>query len=120
MKVNTRGVWTLLASGVVCGCAASAPETGDGAGGEGAAAASSGLERGQIKVLNTCEDLSLYKFNPAYHGTDGNPREVVPRGKRLIWQTLSGTPRGWATVLSAGQEEWGWRYCRSECLDGSW
>jgi hypothetical protein len=79
-----------------------------------------GLPPGQVKVFNLCESLSLYQYNPANHGTAGNPAEVVGSGKKLIWQTLSGTPNGWATVLSAGQEYWGWRYCRVECLGGSW
>ena len=78
------------------------------------------LERGQVKILNTCDSLNLYLYNPAYHGTSSNPKEVVGKNKKLIWQTLSGTPSGWATVLSAGQEYWGWRFCRKECLDGSW
>ncbi|MCY1064347.1 hypothetical protein OV090_06225 [Nannocystis sp. RBIL2] len=79
-----------------------------------------GLENGQVKVFNLCQSLSLYQYNPAYHGTEGNPAEGVGNGKKLIWQTLSGTPNGWATVLSAGQEYWGWRYARVECLGGSW
>lgn len=80
----------------------------------------SGLQDGQQKVYNLCESLSLYQFNPANHGTDGNPKVEVGMWKKLIWQTLSGTPNGWATVLSAGQEEWGWRYARVECLGGAW
>lgn len=87
---------------------------------EGTADPALGLEPGQVKVYNLCQSLSLYLHNPAYHGTDGNPAEVVESGKKLIWQTLSGTPNGWATVLSAGQEYWGWRYARVECLGGSW
>ncbi|MFZ6182742.1 hypothetical protein [Nannocystis pusilla] len=81
---------------------------------------SSEIPDGQVKVYNVCQSLSLYQYNPAYHGTAGNPAEVVGNGKKLIWQTLSGTPDGWATVLSAGQEYWGWRYARVECLGGSW
>lgn len=81
---------------------------------------SSEIPDGQVKVYNLCQSLSLYQYNPAYHGTAGNPAEVVGIDKKLIWQTLSGTPDGWATVLSAGQEYWGWRYARVECLGGSW
>lgn len=79
-----------------------------------------GLQDGQVKVYNLCASLSLYQYNPAYHGTPGNPSVEVGQWKKLIWQTLSGTPSGWATVLSAGQEYWGWRYARVECLGGSW
>lgn len=78
------------------------------------------LAPGMVKVVNLCESLSLYQYNPAYHGTDGNPRVEVGMGKKLTWQTLAGTPNGWATVLSAGQEYWGWRYARVECLGGEW
>lgn len=78
------------------------------------------LQDGQVKVYNYCQSLSLYQYNPAYHGTGGNPSVSVGVYKKLIWQTKSGTPNGWATVLSAGQEYWGWRYARVECLGGAY
>jgi len=115
-------LWVFCGVLFVWGCEVEASHVGDDSSQDDIGGVQLDLARGQIKILNTCEDLSLYEYNPVDHGTDPNvnPSVTVPKGKKLIWQTLSGTPNGWATVLSAGQEDWGWRFCRVECLGGSW